>query len=115
MPEVNVDFPYMLKAFLNVIDNALKYSPDGSAIEIEASCIGQKARVSVRDYGYGIPKEDLGRIFNKFYRVGRAQNVLGTGLGLSISKNIIEAHGGHINAESVLSKGSTFIIEFPLE
>ncbi|MCX5669179.1 MAG: ATP-binding protein, partial [Candidatus Omnitrophica bacterium] len=115
MPEVNVDFPYMLKAFLNVIDNALKYSPDGSAIEIGASCIGSKVRVSVRDYGYGIPKEDLGHIFNKFYRVGRTQNVLGTGLGLSISKNIIEAHGGHISAESVLGKGATFIIEFPLE
>jgi two-component system sensor histidine kinase KdpD len=115
MPEINVDFPYMLKAFLNVIDNALKYSPDGSAIEIEAFCTGGKARISVRDYGYGIPKEDLGRIFNKFYRVQRAQNVLGTGLGLSISKNIIEAHGGHISAESIIGKGATFIIELPLE
>jgi two-component system sensor histidine kinase KdpD len=115
MPEVNVDFPYMLKAFSNVIDNALKYSSDGSAIEIGASCIDGKARIFVRDYGYGIPKEDLGRIFNKFYRVQCAQNVLGTGLGLSISKNIIEAHGGHISAESVLGKGATFIIELPLE
>jgi two-component system sensor histidine kinase KdpD len=115
MPEVNVDFPYMLKAFLNVMDNALKYSPDGSAIEIGASCIDNNVRVSVRDYGYGIPKEDLGRIFNKFYRVQRAQNVLGTGLGLSISKNIIEAHGGNISAESVFGKGATFIIELPLE
>ncbi|MCX5698522.1 MAG: DUF4118 domain-containing protein [Candidatus Omnitrophica bacterium] len=115
MPEVNVDFPYMLKAFSNVIDNALKYSPDGSAIEIGASCIDQKACIFVRDYGYGIPKEDLGRIFNKFYRVQRAQNVLGTGLGLSISKNIIEAHGGQISAESVLGKGATFIIKLPLE
>ena len=115
MLEVPIDFPYMLKAFLNVIDNALKYSPDGSVIEIGASCIGQKARIFVRDYGYGIPKEDLGRIFNKFYRVQRAQNVLGTGLGLSISKNIIEAHGGYISAESVLGKGATFIIELPLE
>jgi len=115
IPEVNVDFPYMLKAFSNVIDNALKYSFEGSSINIEASCIGNKIRVSVQDYGYGIPQEDLGRIFDKFYRVGRAQNVLGTGLGLSISKNIIEAHGGHISVESVLGKGTTFIIELPLE
>ncbi|MFA5746912.1 MAG: DUF4118 domain-containing protein [Candidatus Paceibacterota bacterium] len=115
MPEVNIDFLYMLKAFLNVIDNALKYSPDVSAIEIGAFCIGGKARILVRDYGYGIPKEDLGRIFNKFYRVQCAQNVLGTGLGLSISKNIIEAHGGHISAESVPGKGATFIIDLPLE
>jgi two-component system, OmpR family, sensor histidine kinase KdpD len=115
MPEVAVDFPYMLKAFLNVLDNALKYSPDGSPVEIEASCISKEARVSVRDYGLGIPKEDLGRIFDKFYRVQRAQNILGTGLGLSISKNIIEAHGGHISAESILGKGTAFIIELPLE
>ncbi len=115
MSEVAVDFPYMLKAFLNVIDNALKYSPDGSPIEIEASCVGGMARVSVGEYGYGISKEDLGRIFDKFYRVQRAQNVPGTGLGLSISKNIIEAHGGHISVESILGKGATFIIEFPLE
>jgi two-component system, OmpR family, sensor histidine kinase KdpD len=115
MPEVSIDFPYMLKAFSNVIDNALKYSSDGSAIEIEAFFTDEKARVWVRDHGYGIPKEDLGRIFNKFYRVQRAQNVPGTGLGLSISKNIIEAHGGHISAESVFGKGATFIIELPLE
>jgi two-component system sensor histidine kinase KdpD len=115
MPEVALDFPYMLKALLNVIDNALKYSPDGSPLEIEASCVGNKVSVSVRDFGYGIPREDLGRIFDKFYRVQRAQNVLGTGLGLSISKNIIEAHGGHISAESILGKGATLIIELPLE
>ena len=114
MPEVAVDFPYMLKAFLNVIDNSLKYSPDGSPIEIEASCIGDRVRVSVRDHGYGIPREDLGRIFDKFYRVHRAQNIMGTGLGLSISKNIIEAHGGRISAESIFGKGAAFIIELPV-
>jgi two-component system, OmpR family, sensor histidine kinase KdpD len=115
MPEVAVDFPYMLKAVLNVIDNALKYSPDSSSIEIEASCFGKTARIIVRDHGDGIPKEDLGRIFNKFYRVERAQNVPGTGLGLSISKNIIEAHAGHIRAESIPGNGAAFIIELPLE
>jgi two-component system, OmpR family, sensor histidine kinase KdpD len=115
MPEVAVDFPYLLKAFLNIIDNALKYSPDGTPIEIEVSRAGRMARISVKDHGYGIPGEDLARIFDKFYRVERAQNVMGTGLGLSISKNIIEAHGGHIRAESSPGKGATFIIELPVE
>jgi two-component system, OmpR family, sensor histidine kinase KdpD len=115
MPEVAVDFPYMLKAFTNIIDNALKYSPDGGPIEVTASCVGNKMRIAVRDYGCGIPKEDLGRIFDKFYRVQSAENVLGTGLGLSISKNIIEAHGGHISAESIFSEGTTFIVELPVE
>ncbi len=114
-PEVAVDFPYMLKAFSNVMDNALKYSPDDSSIEIEILCADKMARISVRDHGDGIPKEDLGRIFDKFYRAGSVRNVPGTGLGLSISKNIIEAHGGHVRAESIFGKGSTFIIELPLE
>jgi two-component system sensor histidine kinase KdpD len=115
IPEVPVDFPYMLKALLNVIDNALKYSPDGSPIEIEASFAGDKVRVSVRDYGCGIANDDLGRIFDKFYRAQRAQNIPGTGLGLSISKNIIEAHGGYIRAENIPGQGAVFIIELPLE
>lgn len=115
MPEVALDFPYMLKAFTNIIDNALKYSPDGSPVEVTASYASNKVRIAVRDQGCGIPKEDLGRIFDKFYRVQNAENVLGTGLGLSISKNIIEAHGGHISAESILGKGATFVVELPIE
>ncbi len=115
MPEVFVDFPYMLKAFTNIIDNAFKYSPGGSPVEVVTSCAGNKVKIAVRDQGCGIPKEDLGRIFDKFYRVQSAENVLGTGLGLSISRNIIEAHGGHISAESILGKGATFIIELPIE
>jgi two-component system, OmpR family, sensor histidine kinase KdpD len=115
MPEVAVDFPYMLKAVLNVIDNALKYSPDRSPIEIEVSCTSKTARIVVRDHGDGISKDDLGKIFNKFYRVERVQNVQGTGLGLSISRNIIEAHAGHIRAESISGCGAAFIIELPLE
>jgi len=115
MPEIAIEFPYMLKAFLNIIDNALKYSPDDSPLEIAASCIDNKVRISVRDYGYGIPKEDLERIFDKFYRVWHTQHIPGTGLGLSISKNIIEAHNGNISVESISGKGATFIIELPLE
>jgi two-component system, OmpR family, sensor histidine kinase KdpD len=115
IPEVAVDFPYMLKAFTNIIDNAFKYSPDGSPVEVMVYRDGNKVRIAVRDQGCGIPKEDLGRIFDKFYRVQSAENVLGTGLGLSISKNIIEAHGGHISAEGIFGKGATFIVELPIK
>lgn len=114
-PEVAVDFPFILKAFFNVIDNALKYSPDGSPVEIRATLVQRKAQVKIRDYGLGIPREDLKRIFEKFYRVERSQNVLGTGLGLCISKGIVEAHGGQINVESMPGEGSTFTVELPLE
>jgi len=114
-PEICVDFPFMLKAFFNIVDNALKYSPDGTPVEIRADFFQHKAQVRIRDYGAGIPKEDLKRIFEKFYRVERSQNVPGTGLGLCISKNIIEAHSGKISVESAPAKGSTFIVELPLE
>jgi two-component system sensor histidine kinase KdpD len=114
-PEIAVDFPFILKAFFNVIDNALKYSPDGSPVEIRATFVQYKVQVKVRDYGMGIPREDLKRIFEKFYRAERSQNVLGTGLGLCISKGIIEAHGGTISVESTPGKGSTFTVELPLE
>ncbi len=113
-PEVAVDFPYLLKAFTNIIDNAIKYSPEGSPIEITAAAAGARIRISVRDHGCGIGKNDLTRIFEKFYRVQNPHNVSGTGLGLSIAKNIIEAHGGRISAESAPGNGATFLVELPL-
>ncbi len=114
-PEIAVDFPFILKAFFNLIDNALKYSSDGSLVEIRATLIQRKAQVRIQDYGIGISQEDLKRIFDKFYRGERSQNVSGTGLGLCISKAIIEAHEGRISVESALGKGSIFIVELPLE
>jgi len=114
-PEISVDFPFMLKALFNIVDNALKYSPDGAPVEIRAEFFQHKAQVTIKDSGLGIPREDLKRIFEKFYRVERSQNVSGTGLGLCISKSIIEAHNGKICAESAPGKGSTFTVELPLE
>jgi len=114
-PEVAVDFPFMLKAFYNVIDNALKYSPPYKPVEIRVSLLQRRAKIQIQDYGLGIAGDDLNRIFEKFYRVERAENVSGTGLGLCISKGIVEAHNGRITAESILSKGSIFSIEIPVE
>ena len=78
-PEIAVDFPFILKASFNIIDNALKYSPDGTPVEICVTIVQRKAHVKIQDYGLGIPKEDLKRIFEKFYRVERSQNVLEIG------------------------------------
>jgi len=113
-PEISVDFLFMMKVFFNLIDNAIKYSPANTPIDIKAAVFKDKVKIEIKDQGIGIPKGDLKHIFEKFYRVARPQQVMGTGLGLSICKGIIEAHGGQISAENNLDKGVTFIITFPL-
>jgi len=114
LPEVLVDFLFMLKALFNLIDNAIKYSPDNSPIEIRVSLAKDKVKIAIKDYGCGIPREDLEHIFEKFYRGKRSQPVSGTGLGLCISKGIIEAHGGKIAVESDLGRGTTVTVEIPV-
>ncbi len=113
-PEIPMDFSFMLKVFSNLIDNALKYSSTDTPIGIKATLIKDKVKIEIKDQGVGIPKEDLKRIFEKFYRVQRPQQVSGTGLGLSICKGIIEAHGGKITAENNPVKGAVFIIRILL-
>jgi len=113
-PEISVDFLFMMKVFFNLIDNALKYSPADTPIDIKAAVFKDKVKIEIKDQGIGIPKGDLKHIFEKFYRVARPQQVMGTGLGLSICKGIIEAHGGEITAENNLDRGVTFIITIPL-
>jgi two-component system sensor histidine kinase KdpD len=112
-PEIKIDFTFMLKAFFNIIDNAIKYSPDGSPIEIRAFRTDDMANVEIQDYGIGIAGDDLKKIFGKFYRVEKAENVSGTGLGLCISKGIVEAHNGVISVVSAVGKGSIFTITIP--
>jgi two-component system sensor histidine kinase KdpD len=114
-PEISVDFLFMMKVFFNLIDNALKYSPVDTPIDIKAAVFKDKVKIEIKDQGIGIPKGDLKHIFEKFYRVARPQQVMGTGLGLSICKGIIEAHGGQISAQNNLDRGATFIITIPLK
>jgi len=113
-PEVSMDFSFVMKVFFNLIDNALKYSPVDTPIDIRATAFKDKVRIEVKDRGIGIPQGDLKRIFEKFYRVERPQKISGTGLGLSICKGIIEAHGGQISAQNNPDKGATFTITIPL-
>lgn len=100
----------------NVISNAVKYSPEGAKIEVCMYVDGTWAVVRIRDNGMGIPSEDIGRIFERFYRVDKARSraMGGTGLGLAIAKEIMDFHGARIEVESELEKGTVFYLYFPL-
>ncbi len=113
-PLVPMDFSLIVQVVVNLIENAVKYSPAGSGIDIAASLRDGRACLQVADRGVGIPPEDLTRVFDKFYRVQRPESVGGTGLGLSISKGIVEIHGGRIYAAGRDGGGSILTVELPL-
>jgi two-component system, OmpR family, sensor histidine kinase KdpD len=115
LPLVQMDFVLIERVLVNVIDNALKYSPPETPIEVKASMAGAFVEIMVADQGVGIPQEDLTRIFDKFYRVQRPNNVSGTGLGLAICKGIVDAHGGFISAENRPGGGTIITIALPVE
>jgi two-component system sensor histidine kinase KdpD len=115
LPPLPVDFVLIGRVLTNVIDNALKYSEPDTPIEIRAHVAGAFAEIAISDRGVGIPAKDLGRVFDKFYRVQRPDNVTGTGLGLAISRGIVEAHGGFISAENRRGGGTTVTVALPLE
>lgn len=115
LPLVTVDFVLMNQVFINLLDNAIKYSPPASAITISAVKHENHLLLTIADQGIGIPEADLERIFEKFYRVSRQDDVFGTGLGLSICKGIVEAHGGYIQAENRHEGGACMIITLPIE
>lgn len=114
MPLTPLDFVPIVHVLVNLLDNALKYSPSSQPIEISAHASGQEALIEVADRGPGIPPEDLDRIFDRFYRLQRPGVVTGTGLGLSICHGIVEAHGGSIRAQNRPGGGVSFVIALPL-
>jgi len=108
--KVLADRHWITQALTNLVDNAIKYTPEKGKIRIEAKDKGESVEIAVIDNGIGIPQKDLPRIFERFYRVdkGRSRESGGTGLGLSIVKHIIEAHGGKVEVKSQEGKGSEF-------
>jgi two-component system sensor histidine kinase KdpD len=132
-PDVPMDFFFIMKVFVNIIDNALKYSPLTSPITIRAYIVeslreltlylpktSQRntnawAKIEIQDQGSGIAENDLQHIFEKFYRAEKPQQISGTGLGLSICKGIVEAHSGTITAKNNPDKGAILTIMLPLD
>ena len=98
-----------------MVNDAIKYTPEGGEIAIRVKGEGENVRVEVSDTGIGISKEDLSMIFDRFYRVKseKTRQIVGTGLGLSIVKHIVEAHLGKISVESEEGGGSTFTVVLP--
>ena len=114
---IEIDTDKMTQVIDNIINNAIKYSPDGGKITVTMKTTDDQMILSISDQGLGIPKQDLPRIFDRFYRVDRARSRAqgGTGLGLSIAKEIIKQHKGFIWAKSEYGKGSTFTIVLPYD
>jgi two-component system phosphate regulon sensor histidine kinase PhoR len=108
--------PLLEQAVVNLIDNAVKYSQEGAAVEVSAGVEAAGLSIKVKDSGRGIPREHLTRLFERFYRVdkARSRDMGGTGLGLSIVKHIAVAHGGWVAVESTPGLGSTFTITLPV-
>jgi two-component system, OmpR family, phosphate regulon sensor histidine kinase PhoR len=114
LPDILVDAPRMEQVLVNLIHNAIKFTPSGGDIVIKAERDDHFVCISVKDSGAGIPLDDLERIFERFYRVDRSRYGSGTGLGLSIARHLVEAHGGRIWAESREGSGSTFYFTVPI-
>jgi len=114
LPLVSMDMALMSQVLVNLLDNALKYTPPECSIEITARTHDRQLFIEVLDRGPGIPEHDLQRIFDKFYRIPVPEGVSGTGLGLSICKGIVEAHGGRIRAAKRSGGGLRIAIQLPL-
>ena len=116
LPEILGDKTRLEQVILNLVSNAVKYNRAGGSVTVSGGTVDKKVFIRVEDTGLGIPEEDIGRLFERFYRVDKARSRQrgGTGLGLAISKEIAEHHGGTITAESVYGKGSTFTLLLPI-
>ena len=115
VPPVYADKYDIERVVLNILTNSIKYTPDGGEIKIYVGFVYNDAYIKVFDNGIGIPEEDLGRIFERFYRVDKARTreMGGTGLGLSIAKELLDKNGGSIDIKSVVGQGTEVVIRIP--
>jgi signal transduction histidine kinase len=116
MPDIRGDKARIEQVLMNIMTNAMKYTPEGGAILISCGVAGKNVWVKIADTGVGIPEDDLPHVFDRFYRVDKARSREsgGTGLGLSIAKEIIERHGGIITVTSEIGRGSAFTVSLPI-
>jgi len=115
LPKIRGDARRLAEILQNLLDNAVQYTPEGGQVTVGASAGAGSVRIAVADTGIGIPSDQLQRIFERFYRVdaARSREAGGTGLGLSIARHLAEAHGGRIEVQSEVGRGSTFTLILP--
>jgi two-component system, OmpR family, phosphate regulon sensor histidine kinase PhoR len=115
LPEITGDENKMYSMITNLINNAIKFTPENGTVSVSAKLVNNELVIKVSDTGMGIPKDDLNKIFGRFYRVNRpGKQIQGTGLGLAIVKEIVLRHDGRIDVESEIEKGSTFTVYLPV-
>jgi two-component system phosphate regulon sensor histidine kinase PhoR len=116
LPPINADATSMEQVFANLFSNAINYTPEGGKITVTGNATSDFVTIAVADTGFGIPRDELPLIFERFYRAKneKTRNIVGTGLGLPIVKSIVEAHNGAIKAESTEGVGSTFSVRLPI-
>jgi signal transduction histidine kinase len=116
LPKVRADREAISQALSNLLDNAVKYSGEARTVNVRAFVRDGWLSMAVEDFGVGIPAEEMDRVFDRFYRGGDAltRSVKGSGLGLTLVKQVVEAHGGEVQAKSAPGRGSTFTIRLPI-
>jgi signal transduction histidine kinase len=115
VPQLWADASRLTQVVDNLLSNAVKFTAEGGAVFVTVSTSDKATCLEVRDTGVGIPEDEAGRLFERFFRASTAQNIQGTGLGLSITKSIIEAHGGTISVSSSVGVGTTVTVDLPLQ
>ncbi len=113
--KVELDTKQFSRVFANIVGNAVKFSPRGAKVTVSAQIRNGNFRVSVKDSGIGIAEKDTALVFKKYFRTEQAAGFKGSGLGLALSKEIVEAHGGTIEVESAIGKGSVFTVIAPVK